>query len=145
MRTLKRVVVLLVELLVEALLLGSFFGAMVANQVGILNGILSSVIAVPVILGLHGYYVFRPLAAFASVSNAKWLYPAVAGAVFVASVLFIALQAKTDLSAQAQAVILPFLAGGACLVFACSFAGNQLFRKWLPSADGPGLEQASSR
>jgi len=145
MRTLKRVIVILAELLVEALLLGTFFGAIVANQVGIQNGILGSVVAIPVILGLHGYYVFRPLAAFASVSDAKWLYPAVAGAVFIASVLFIALQAKTDLSAQARAVILPFLAGGACLVFACSFAGSQLFRKWLPSADGAGLDQPSSR
>jgi hypothetical protein len=130
MRIIKRIAVLLIELLAEALLLGGLLGAMVSAQIGLKNGMIGSMLAVPVILGLHGYYVSRVLATVAWASKAKWLYPAIAATVFVAHVLVIASQFKSDLSFYAQRLILPFLVGGACIVFACSFAGIQLFRMW---------------
>jgi len=136
MRTLKRISVLIIELTVEALLLGGLFGAVIANNAG-MNGILGSILAVPVILGLHGYYLIRFLAVVASLASRKWLYPVIAAVVFIGTVAFIAFQGKSDFSAQAQAIIPLFLGGGACLVFACSFAGDRLFRRWNRPVSSP--------
>jgi len=127
---LKRVGVLLIKLLTEALLLGTLLGAMLSSKTGFFNGVLGSIIALPVILGLHGYYASRVLAAIAWASIAKWLYPAITAAAFITHVLFIASGLWPDVSPQAKAVTLPFLIGGACIVFGCSSAGDQLNKKW---------------
>ena len=39
-----------------------------------------------------------------------------------------------DMSALGKVVGPPFIAGGACIVFACAVVGDWLLRKWLPSA-----------
>jgi hypothetical protein len=135
MLKLKRIVVLLAELLAEVVLLSCLLGAMVSDKIGLLKGVLGAMVTIPVILGLHGYYVSRLLATVAWASKAKWLYPGLASTAFIAHVLFIA-QFKSELSPRAQALILPFLIGGTCIVFACSFAGSQLFKKWA-GARGP--------
>jgi hypothetical protein len=129
MLKLKRIALLLAELLAEVVLLGCFLGAMVSDKIGPLKGVLGAMVTIPVILGLHGYYVSRLLATIAWASKAKWLYPSLVSTVFIAHVLFID-QFKSDLSPRAQALILPFLIGGTCIVFACSFAGNWIFERW---------------
>ena len=128
MLKLKRIAILLAELLAEVVLLSFLLGAMVSDKIGILKGVLGAMVTVPVILGIHGYYVSRLLATVAWASKAKWLYPGLVATAFIAHVLFIA-QFKSDLSPRAQTLILPFLIGGTCIVFACSFAGNQLFKR----------------
>jgi len=137
----KRITIFLVELLVEALLLGSLLGAMVSHQLGLLNGMIGSIIAVPVILGLHGYYISRILAVIARASKIGWLYPVIAASVFIAHFLFIVSRSKSDLSPVALAMSLPFLIGGACIVVACALAGTFALRKWVPArsnfADAP--------
>lgn len=141
MLTVKRIAIFLVELLVEALLLGSLLGAMLSCHVGFLNGMIASIIAVPVILFLHGYYISRILALIARTRKIGWLYPVVATSVFIAHVLFMVSQSKSDLTPGGQAMILPFLIGGACIVFACTLAGTFALRKWAPAhsnlADAP--------
>ena len=130
MRALKRIVVLIVEVLAEALLLGCLLGTLVSNQIGVLNGMIGSVLAVPVVLFLNGYYLTRALAGVAWVSQKPWLYPATAAAVFVAHIHFVVARSRSDLTLFAQETELPFLVGGACIVFVCAFAGNWCFRKW---------------
>jgi hypothetical protein len=141
MLKLKRIALLLAELLAEVVLLGCFLGAMVSDKIGPLKGVLGAMITIPVVLGLHGYYVSRLLTTIAWSSKAKWLYPGLVSTAFVAHVLFIA-QFKSDLSPRAQSLILPFLIAGTCIVFACSFAGNQLYRKWARDVVRPALPKA---
>jgi hypothetical protein len=128
MLKLKRIAILVAELLAEALLLGLFLGTMISDKIGLVKGVLGALFTVPVILGIHGYYLSRLLATLAWASKAKYLYPALAATTFLAHVLFIA-QFKSDLSARAQSLILPFLIGGTCIVFICSLAGNRLYKR----------------
>lgn len=138
MRALKRVIVLLVEVLTEALLLGCLMGALVSNQIGMLNGMLGAVLAVPVVLFLNGYYLTRALAGVAWMSQKPWLYPVTAAAVFVAHVHYVVARSRSDLTLFAQATELPFLIGGACIVFACALGGNWLTQKWTHASNsGP--------
>jgi hypothetical protein len=133
MLTVKRIAIFLIELLVEAFLLGGLLGIMVSHQIGQLNGMIGSIIAVPVILALHGYYILRILAVIARTSRLTWLYPSIATSVFIAHVWFVLLRSKADLSPIAQSMSAPFLIGGACIVFACAFAGTIALRKWAPA------------
>jgi hypothetical protein len=112
MSAVKRIASFLIELVAEALLLGVLLGAMASPRIGLLNGIIGSIMAVPVILGLHGYYVSRILAGIARTSKVKSLYPAIAASVFIAHVLIIIWRSKSDLSPATKAVSLPFLIGG---------------------------------
>jgi hypothetical protein len=131
-------VVWLMEVLVEALLLGVLLGILVSSQIGLFNGVIASVLAVPVILFLHWYYITRAFFGVVWRSQTPWLYPAIAAALFVAHMYVALARAKSDLSSFAQAMEPPFLAGGACIVFACAFGGNWLLRKWTRTASsGP--------
>jgi hypothetical protein len=121
---------LLIELIAWALLFGALLGAMISRQIGLLNGLLGTMLSVPAILGLHGYYVSRFLATVAWASKTKGLYPTIASIAFVAHVLYIASRWKSDFTSQTQPMIIPFLIGGAGIVFACAFAGNLLFNQW---------------
>jgi len=141
---LKRLVVWLLEVLVEALLLGCLLGALVLDKASLLQGVIASMLAVPVFLFLQGYYVTRAFFAvvfFADVWRSKvpWLYPMVAGAAFVAHVFSLFGQLHPDLSAEGRSTELPFLAGGACIVFACAFGGGWLLRMWAKTG-GSGQE-----
>jgi hypothetical protein len=138
MRSLKRLVVWLIEVLVEGLLLGCLLGALVSSQIGVLNGMLGSVLAVPVVLFLNGYYLTRALAGVAWMSQKPWLYPVTAAVVFVAHVHYVVARSRSDLTLFAQAKELPFLIGGACIVFACALGGNWLTQKWTHAGNnGP--------
>ena len=125
-KALKRIATLLVELLAEALLLGSYLGLLLILPHGPLNGWLGTVIALPVLLALHGYYFSRVLAALAWLNKSKMSYFLLASAAFVAHASLMAANMWRDVTPLAKAVAAPFIIGGACIVFACSFAGDKL-------------------
>jgi hypothetical protein len=131
MLIIKRLLLLLIELLTEALFLGSVMGVLTAHSIGVKNGLLGSLIAVPVILGLHGYYISRVAATVTWTSKAKFLYPITASLAFFAHVLFIVSTGRSDLSPQARALMIPFLISGTIIVFSCALIGNRIAKKWL--------------
>ena len=129
------IVVLFAELVGEACLLGCLLGILVSSQTGLVYGVVVSALAVPVVLFLHGYYITRALAGMLLRIHNTWLYPAIAAALFVAHMYFALARSNSDLTPFAQAKELPFLAGGACIVFACAFIGDRLLRKWTRRGD----------
>jgi hypothetical protein len=131
MRTLKRIVVWFMEVGVEALLLGCFLGVLVSNQIHLLYGVIGSVLAVPVVLFLHWYYLTRALAAVVSRSSRPRLYPLIAATLFMIHMHIVFARLKPDMSSLGKAKELPFLAGGACIVFTCAFLGERFLRKWM--------------
>jgi len=139
MRTLKRVLVWVLEVLAEALLLGTLLGVLLfPNIVHLIPGLWALGLAVGVVLFLHGYYLTRALVGVAWRSRRPWLYPAIAASLFVAHMHFAVIRLKPDMTPVARGTEPPFLAGGACIVFACAFAGNWLLRKWThTSSNGP--------
>ena len=139
---LERVVVTLMEVTAEVVLLGCLIGALTANQgERLLYVVLGSLVALPVVLFLHGYYFTRVLAGVLLRSGKRWLYPAIAATLFVIHTYVIFVRLKPDMSALGKAVEAPFLAGGACVAFACAFAVNWLFRKWTKTgSNGPELQ-----
>lgn len=131
MRTLKRLIAWVLEILAEALLLGILLAALLfPNFVRLISGIWALAFAVVVVLFLHGYYLTRALIGVVWRSQNKWLYPALAAALFVAHMHIAIVRSKSDLTPFAQATELPFLTGGACIVFACAFVGGWVLRKW---------------
>ena len=125
----------------EALLLGCLLGALVSSQIGLLYGAIGSVLAVPVVLFLHWYYLTRALAAV--VRNIRpQLYPLIAATLFVIHMQVAFVRLKPDMSSLGKAKELPFLAGGAGIVFACAIGGNWLLRKWINAGvQRPGLHR----
>jgi hypothetical protein len=129
MQTVKQIVVWLTEIVAEVLLLGCLLGTLVASQIGLLYGVIGSVLAVPVVLFLHWYYLTRALAAV--VRSIKPLpYPLIAAILFVIHMHVVFVRLKPDMSSLGKVKEFPFIAGGACIVFACALAGNCLLRKW---------------
>jgi hypothetical protein len=135
MFAIKRTMVLLVELAAETLLFGCVLGALASNQIGFRYGFVGSVIAVPVLLYLHGYYLTRVFFGVIWRSQTRWAYPALAAALFVAHMSFAFFGLRSDTNPVPWAIEVPFIAGGACVVFACAFAGNWLLRRWTQAAD----------
>ena len=133
MRTMKRIVELLLELFAEVLLMSCFLGLMILNKVEVFKGIFGFMLALPVILALFGYYISRLLACVTWVSKAKWLYPCSAALAFLAHALFIADKLRPDETPVARTISLPFVLGGTLIVFLCASIGNNLFRKWSPA------------
>ncbi len=131
MRAVKRVVVLSIELIGEAVLLGCWLGVLVAGEIGLLYGVVGSALSVPVVLFLHGYYFTRTLARIALRIPTRWLYPTIAAVLFVAHMYFAIARAKRDLTPFAQGIEVPFLAGGAWVVFACAYGGDWLLGMWV--------------
>ena len=145
MSAIKRTAVLLVELAAEALLLGCLLGALVSNQISFRYGAIGSLLAVPVVLFLHGYYLTRVFFGVIWRSHTPWIYPALAATLFVAHMHFAFVRLKSDMSPMGRAIELPFLAGGACIVFACAFAGNWRLRWWTRTEPpAPGIVQTKA-
>ena len=138
----KRLTVWLVEALVSTLLFGVLFGALsspdVSTFVSILPGTWALAFGVGAILLLHGYYVTTALAGVVWRGQRLWLYPTIAATLFVIHTHIVFFRLKPDLSSSGQATELPFLAGGASIVFACALGGNWLLRKWSQTnSNGP--------
>ena len=128
MQAVKQVVMWLTEIASEAILLGCFPGALVSRQNGVLNGVIGSVLAVPVLLFLHFYYLTRALAVAVRIIRPS-LYPLTAATLFVIHMHVVFVRLKSNMTSMGKAKELPFVAGGACIVFACAFGGNRLLRK----------------
>jgi len=134
MRAVKRATVLVIEVIAEAALLGCLLGSLASRQIGLLYGVIGSVLALPVILFLHWYYLSRALAVFVWTSNRAWLYPAVAGMAFLVHMSIVFVRLNPDMinpGPFVKTTEIPFLAGGACIVFACAYGGNRFSRKWI--------------
>ena len=139
---LKRLTVWLLEALVSTLLFGVMFGALsspdLSTFASILSGAWALAFGVGAILFLHGYYVTTALAGVVWRSQQPWLYPTIAVTLFVIHTHVVFFRLKPDLSSSGRTAELPFLVGGACIVFACAFAGNALLRKWSQTrSNGP--------
>ena len=131
----KRAIIVILELAIEALLLGCFMGLLMSRYVGFKNGMLGSVLAVPVIMALYGYYFVRIASMLARFSNAHWLYPLAASLAFIGDMWFALWKMKPSLSATALSLRLPFILGGICIVVACAFASIAVMRTWgMPSS-----------
>jgi len=135
MLTVKRVALFLLELLIEALLLGSLMGVLISGHTGLQNGIIGSILSVPVILALHGYYFSRVLCAIARTSKTRRFYPLFACLVFIGHAWYAFWQMKSSLSPFAESVKIPFLIGGVCIVFVCAFIGTMALERWAPTRD----------
>jgi hypothetical protein len=133
--TLKRVTVLTLELLIEAILLGSLMGVLISNSTGLQNGIIGSILSVPVILALHGYYISRVISVMVWSRITRWFYPLLACFVFICHTWYAFWQMKSSLSPFAESKKTPFLIGGACIVFACAYIGTMALEGWLPTRD----------
>jgi hypothetical protein len=88
--------------------------------------------AIAVVLFLHGYYVTRAFIGLAWRGH-KWSYPAIATALFVVHMYIAIARSRSDLTPFAQAKEVPFLIGGACIVFVCAFFSDICLRKWTQS------------
>lgn len=135
MPILKRLAVWLLERLAEAFLLGALLGALTvlsfANLIRLLPGVWVLPLAVGTVLFLHGYYVTTALFGIVWRSQRWWLYPAITATLFVIHTYIIFFRLKPDLSSSGRAIELPFEAGGASIVFACTFVGGWFLGKWL--------------
>ena len=135
MLTVKRVALFLLELLMEALLLGSLMGVLISSHTGLQNGIIGSILSVPVILALHGYYISRVLSVIVRTRVTRWFYPLLACFVFICHAWYAFWQMKSSLSPFAESEKTPFLIGGACIVFVCAFIGTIALERWMPTRD----------
>ncbi len=128
-KTAKCILVSTLEVATEALVLGCFLGVLVSSRISLSAGLVGSVLAVPVVLFFHWYYLTRVLAAsFRRIKPA--LYPAVAATLFVIHMHVAFVRLKPDMSSFGKELELPFLVGGAAIVFACALTGNWFLQKW---------------
>ena len=137
----KRLAVWLLEALATTLLLGVLFGALSSPDlnafISLLPGVWALAIGVGAILFLHGYYLTTALAGVIWRSQRLWQYPVIAATLFVIHTHIVFFRLKPDLSSSGRTAELPFLAGGVCIVLACTFGGNWLLRKWTHSGSNP--------
>lgn len=137
----KRLAVWSLEALTATFLLGVLFGAVtLPNFISLLPGVWALGLGIGAVLFLHGYYLTTALFGVVWRSHRSWLYPAIAATLFVIHTHIVFVRLKPDITQEGRATELPFLTGGACIVFACAFAGNWLLRKWTQGS-GPRLQQ----
>jgi hypothetical protein len=127
-KVLRRIAILLVELLAEALLLGLYLGILIVIQGEPRNAALGAIIALPVILALYGYYIPRIFVTLGWLSRSRWPYILLSSAAFIVHSSYMSFRMWPDITPAARAETVPFIIGGTCVVFACSFAGEHLRR-----------------
>lgn len=127
MRALKRLVVWTLETLSVAVLVGVFLYVVLGSpfRQSDFGRDLSFAIAGTAVVFMVGSGYLLSTALFGLVwrSQRLWLYPAIAAALFVAHVQFFA-------TGWGVSTKVPVQAGGACIVFACTYAGGYFLRKW---------------
>jgi hypothetical protein len=128
----KRIVVWLTERLVEGFLLGVLLAYLaVPTFINSLGGIRASGVVVGVLLFMHGYYLTTAFVAVVWRSAKTWLYPTITAALFALHTHVVFLRGRPDFTREARAMELPFVLAGVCIVFACSFAGSRILRRWV--------------
>ncbi|WP_031496211.1 hypothetical protein [Bryobacter aggregatus] len=128
---LRRIAVWAMEMLAEMILLGGLLSMLVypgfADKV---LGVLMATIAVALVLTLHWYYLSRAIWGLMIRLDGSYWYPSIAASIFVAHMYFAIERSRAELTGEARSMELPFLAGGACIVFACAMGSNRLLRRW---------------
>ena len=131
MRAVKRCVITMAEVAVEALLWGCFVGGILATGLETFwYGVVGSVLAIPVLLFLQGYYLTRILAGLLLRAGNRWLYPGINCTLFAIHMSILYLRLKPDMTALGNSAGPIFIIAGACIVFICASGGNRLLRKW---------------
>jgi hypothetical protein len=139
MITFKRVAVWLVERSLEAFVLGGIFfyfviriGAGIHRGMpdGPRSGVWVCGIVVAVFLFVTGYYATTAIFGVIFRSPNRWDYPAITVGLFAVHTHIIFLRGGSDLTREFKAMELPFVANGAVAVFACSYAGNEVLKRW---------------
>jgi hypothetical protein len=132
---LKRFVVWLLERFIEALLIGLACGYIVGVKFS--NTFWTGGFVVAVMLFISGYYVTTAVFGVVWRSQKAWLYPAIAAALFVihASLFWTGINPSFTPEARAHELLLAVV--GACIVFACSFAGGLVLKAWLSADSTP--------
>jgi len=135
MLILKRLTVWLLERLVEGFLLGALLGYLfVPNFTGSLSRVWVLAVVVGVVLFMHGYYLTTAFFGVVWRSAKLWLYPAITTALFVIHSHIVFVRGKNDFTPEARAMESPFVLCGACIVFACAFAGSRVLNKWVQAS-----------
>jgi hypothetical protein len=136
MLMLRRLAVWLLERLLEVGLLGALLGYLfVPNFTGSFSVVWVSAVGVGFVLFVHGYYVTTAFSGVVWRSAKWWLYPAITAALFVIHSHIIFILGKNDFTPEAKAMEYPFVLCGACIVFACAFAGSRVLNKWAPQSN----------
>jgi len=147
LKFLKRLVVWVLEGLVEGLLLGCFLGAvwLPPGYSGLLPwGVVLAGLAIGVVLFFNGYYLTMALFGLVWRSQRWWLYPTIAATLFILHTYIAFVRfSKLSFTVEGQVTELPFVAGGACIVFACRLLGGWCLRKWsTPRPQNRGVAQS---
>ena len=148
MQALSRLIVWLLEIVAETLLIGALLGMLLFPDItSALRSIVASVLAVGLLLFLHGYYLTVGILGVVWRNRRAWSYPGIAAALFVAHMHVAISRSKSDLTLVARTAEIPFLLGGASIVFLCTCVGNWCLRKWSTrgskSGEGRSTESAS--
>jgi len=88
---------------------------------------------VVLVLFLDGYYLTRPLLGIFWKGTRPWLYAALAAALFALHSSFALFLFKSEIGSGAGGKEFTFVGGGAAIVFACAFAGRNLYLRWIHS------------
>ncbi len=133
MLILKRLAVWLLETLGEATLLSGLLYVLAGTSFGhdFSRDLLFLFIGTSVVFMWGHRYLFTTVI-FGVIwrSQRRWLYPTIAAALFAIHVQFYATGWTVSLRLLTQFA-------GACIVFACTFLGNCLLRKWAQHAGVP--------
>jgi hypothetical protein len=124
---LKRLAVWLVETSCEALLLGLFFVVFYGpDERGFIRDLLLVAVAVALLFVTTGYGLTTAILRSVWSGQRLWLYPIVATIpFFIHSQIFFVVSGGSTSSEK-----LLIRSAGACIVFACTFVGGCLLRKW---------------
>jgi hypothetical protein len=142
----KRLIVWLLETSCEALVLSGFLLALGLQWVqsrpfheSLASDFLVFLLGtVGVFMPYSGFLLSTAIFRVFSGSRRLWVYPAIAAALFVVHLrlLGIVLDGYRGMASWKTAwpLVAELNAGGACIVFGCTYAGNLLLRKWLLAA-----------
>ena len=124
MLILNRLVVWLCERLAEAVLVGVFLFVRAWSDQNTPQDLALAIAGTAGVFMLGSGYLFTT-AIFGVIwrSEKPWVYPAIAAALFIAHVQFY----MTTWSLSKK---MPIEAGGACIVFMCTYIGNCFLREW---------------
>ena len=136
---LKRTLVWLVERLLEAGMLGALFTVLINqnSDVALRSGygnLFADVwvfgVVVAVLLFVHGYYITTAITGVFWRSKKPWVYATTTAILFALHTHIIFLRGKPDFTREAKLMELPLVVGGLLIVFMCSFAGSEAFKRW---------------
>jgi hypothetical protein len=125
MLILNRLVVWSCEMLGEAILVGTFLFVLAWSDQNTPQDLVLAIAGTAgVFMFGSGYFLTTAIFGVVWRSQKPWVYPAIAAALFIAHVQFYI----TTWSPSKKA---PVQAGGACIVFMCTYVGGYFLREWM--------------